>query len=92
MAVFVLIKFQSYLVVDYLVKIKSLFWAKFYVQIENLRAHFSIPTYFETLLIRIKIRKVLFFGPEKCLKEFKSRVGVAPKKGKYSGPKSPFDT
>ena len=26
-----------------------------------------------------KIRRVLFFGPEKCLKEFKSRVGVAPK-------------
>ena len=27
-----------------------------------------------------KVRRVLFFGPEKCLKEFKSRVGVAPKR------------
>ena len=25
------------------------------------------------------LRRVLFFGPKKCLKEFKSRVGVAPK-------------
>ena len=30
------------------------------------------------------IRRVLFFGPEKCLKEFKSRVGVAPKKRFWS--------
>ena len=33
---------------------------------------------------RIKIRRVLFFGPNKCLKEFKSRVEVAPKRRFWS--------
>ena len=30
------------------------------------------------------VRNVLFFGPEKCLNEFKSRVGVVPKRRFWS--------
>ena len=30
------------------------------------------------------VRWALFFGPEKCLKEFKSRVGVDPKRRFWS--------
>ena len=54
------------------------------LHLKNTNSAKSIVEYDESTVcsqIRPKlVRRVLFFGPEKCLKEFKTRVGVAPKR------------
>ena len=42
------------------------------------------PFIISLMVLWYQLRNVLFFGPEKCLKEFKSRVGVVSKRRFWS--------
>ena len=54
------------------------------IVVESLALEIDFIVVRDLRIFKIVVRKVLFFGPEKYLKKFKSRVGVAPKRRFWS--------
>ena len=88
--------FQSKFQIPWSQKFWKIFWEIFYIFLLLIRSErvfqilfshlWSLSLTLESSLLLasivfgLNIRNVLFFGPEKCLKEFKSRVVVASKR------------